>query len=208
MFFNNAGYVWNYLHDKSGNVTILYPEEFTSNKIVSPLESNGVFGVQENGWQSLVSGNGNVVPFIRFRVPRGYPGVLGTAYRKVGSYLSAIPAGMDMHGSFSYWVVIPSKEAPEFIGKMPFCSIKERNDALKSLSFYRKILKPTVDKCFALAVMETTVNNSVAIPLTRKPTIDSNLCGKNKHSTFTIFTIDEAKNLLMESREKALEILE
>lgn len=206
MFFNNAGFLWNYIQDKD-EVTILTPKSFTGSEFNIPKHSGEV---TTYGWASVINLKNQNVPFIQFRIPTGFNGTLASARDNVDArdnldgYLSVVPAGMDVKGTkFSYWVIMPANEAPAFIRNMPFRSKQERDKELAKLSFHKNVLKPTVEKCFALAMMETTRNNSCLF-----------LTGKKKgHTTNNLFHIDtykkdELKVDLMNCRNTALEILE
>ena len=200
MFFNNAGFMWNYIQEKD-EVTILTPKSFTGSEFNIPQHSGQV---TTYGWASIINSKNQNVPFLQFTIPTGFTGTLANARNKVDGYLSVVPAGVDVKGiKFSYWVIIPANEAPAFINKMPFRSKQERDKELAKLSFHKNVLKPTVEKCFALAMMETTKDNSCLF-----------LTGKKKgHTTNNLFHIDtykkdELKVDLMNCRAIALEILE
>ena len=206
MFFNNAGFLWNYIQDKD-EVTILTPKSFTGSEFNIPKHSGEV---TTYGWASVINLKNQNVPFIQFRIPTGFNGTLASARDNVDArdnldgYLSVVPAGMDVKGTkFSYWVIMPANEAPAFIRNMPFRSKQERDKELAKLSYYKSVNKPTVEKCFALAMMETTKDNSCLF-----------LTGKKKgHTTNNLFHIDtykkdELKVDLMNCRAIALEILE
>lgn len=206
MFFNNAGFMWNYIQDKD-EVSILTPKGFTGSEFNIPNHSGEVTAY---GWPNIINLKNQKVPFIQFRIPTGFTGTLASVRDNVDArdnldeYLSVVPAGMDVKGiKFSYWVIMPANEAPAFIREMPFRSKKERDEELAKLSFYKNINKPTVEKCFALAMMETTRNNSCLFIVGKKK-------GHTTNNNFNIDTYkkDELKVDLMNCRNVALEILE
>lgn len=200
MFHAGAGYMWQYIQGIEGKsgVTMIVPQDFAaSDRFVVPSTP---IKMGRHGWAGMLNGKGHDVPFIKFTVPKTITGVLSEAQRKVDGYLTVIPAGMTVHmGAFFTWVIMPADEATEFIKKMPFHNEKEMQKELDNLSFYKRVFMPTVKKAFALAVMETKVNNSSIIPTTNFK--------KKSNEHVVHMSIDEAKKMLLESRRIALEFL-
>lgn len=189
MYCNNAGYLWNQLssmEDVGSTVYLLYPKVFTDTNISIPQvdDKTTCDDLMKHGW-NIDHATGSPTSRLFFHVHEGISPWFDDIYKTYGNSMMCI-----MHNPFSYdpesWVMFQSNPLSNDVYNTKLIVLD--NDALK--------------KCFALAVLETDVNNSMLTM--RKKRLDNMPPGVNQREV----TVKDLKYDLITMRERALGTLE